>query len=158
MTSSQFPTIDEFITSSNPDACEPAKKLKDKTELVDWSHIKSLSVQGVLFTSLSASLSVSSIKKWSGHIATMTSTIFKFVLKAIQQQLPTAANLKRWGKQFDPSCPLCKHIQTNKHVLSNCSSAVVLERYLSRYDQVLEILAEWITSVYSNQVSRYMLT
>jgi len=29
MTSSEFPTIDEFITSSNPDACEPAKKSKD---------------------------------------------------------------------------------------------------------------------------------
>jgi len=35
MTSSQFPTIDESITNSNPDAVEPVRTLKDKTELAD---------------------------------------------------------------------------------------------------------------------------
>jgi len=135
------------------------RKLKDKTEPVDWSHIQSLSVQGVFFTSLAASLSVSSIKIRSGHIATMTSPIFKIVRKAKQQQLPTAVNLNRCSKPLDPSCPLCKHVQTNKHVLSNCSSGISLKRYGSRHDRVLEILAEWISSVgYANQVSRYMLT
>jgi len=44
VTSSQFPTIDEFITISNPDAVEPVRKLKDKAELENWSHIQSLSV------------------------------------------------------------------------------------------------------------------
>jgi len=38
-------------------------------------------------------------------------------------------------------------IVPNKHVLSNCSSALVLERNRSRHDRVLEILAEWISSV-----------
>ena len=121
------------------------RKLKEKIELEAWSHVQSLSVQGALLKSLSASLGASIIKKWTCHVSTMTSPMFKFVRKAIQQQLPTAANLKRWGKQYDPSCPLCKNIQSNKHVLSNCSSAVVLERYRSRHDRVLEILADWIS-------------
>ena len=34
--------------------------------------------------------------------------LFKFARKALQQQLPTAANLHRWGKKSDPGCPLCQ--------------------------------------------------
>jgi len=36
--------------------------------------------------------------------------------------------------------------QTNKHVLSNCGSLAVLERYIHRHDNVLRILAAWIKS------------
>ena len=122
VTSAQFPTIDEHITDSNSSIVVPVRKLKEKIELEAWSHVQSLSVQGALLKSLSASLGASIIKKWTCHVSTMTSLMFKFVRKAIQQQLPTAANLKRWGKQADPSCPLCNNIQLNKHVLSNCSS------------------------------------
>ena len=70
--------------------------------------------------------------------------LFKFVRKALQQQLPTAANLHRWGKTTDPSCPLCQQCQTNKHVLSNCGSMIALERYKTRHDSILKILADWI--------------
>ena len=70
-------------------------------------------------------------------------TLFKFVRKAIQQQLRTASNLTRWGKSSDPKCPLCQQIQTNKHVLSNCSSNIALQRYTDRHDKVLSILTDW---------------
>jgi hypothetical protein len=42
------------------------------------------------------------------------------------------------------ACALCHNVQTNKHVLSNCSSEVALNRYTSRHDAVLAILAKWL--------------
>jgi len=35
-------------------------------------------------------------------------------------------------------------IQTNKHVLSNCGSLIVIEHYSHHHDDVLRILATWI--------------
>ena len=123
------------------------KALKKDREDEAWNHIQTLSIQGALLTNVSASLTKTSIKRWSTRVATLAAPLFKFVRKAIQQQLPTAKNLKRWGKTSDSSCPLCTREQTNKHVLSNCSATAALERYKTRHDNVLLILAEWISSV-----------
>src|SRR5260221_4456184 len=41
-------------------------------------------------------------------------------------------------------CPLCNQIQTNKHVLTNCSSPYVLQRYKRRHDAALYILCNWL--------------
>ena len=77
----------------------------------------------------------------------LATPIFNFVRKAIVQQLPTAANLVRWGKSVDPLCPLCQNSsQSNKHVLSCCGSSVALDRYKKRHDAILKILADWITN------------
>ena len=62
-----------------------------------------------------------------------------------QRTCSDGANLFRWGKATDPLCPLCKTcLPTNKHVISNCSSPVALERYHGRHDDVLTILVEAI--------------
>ena len=37
--------------------------------------------------------------------------------------------------------------QTNKHVLSNCDSSVALNRYRTRHDASLMLLARWLQSV-----------
>lgn len=65
--------------------------------------------------------------------------------------LPTASNLARWKRITDPSCPLCNtgKPQTNKHVLSNCSASVALDRFTSRHDDVLRLLIDWLKSVIS---------
>ena len=73
--------------------------------------------------------------------------MFCFVRKSLQQQLPTLANLLRWGKALSASCPLCNQLQTNKHVLSNCSSISALHRYKLRHDAILLIICNWIKSV-----------
>ena len=61
--------------------------------------------------------------------------------------MPTAINLVKWGRIKDPLCPLCQKAQTNKHVLSNCSSKVALDRYKQRHDHALSILTDWFATV-----------
>ena len=70
--------------------------------------------------------------------------VFKLII--IQNQLPTNNNLKRWGRSPTNLCPLCNNIQSNKHVLSNCSTPSVLQRYTHRHNAVLLILVEWLRS------------
>ena len=107
-------------------------------------HVNSLSIQGKLIAAINTELNRSDINKWTWNLEKFAAPLFKFVRKALQQQLPTAANLHRWGKTTDPSCPLCQQCQTNKHVLSNCGSMIALERYKTRHDSILKILADWI--------------
>src|SRR6218665_3630624 len=76
----------------------------------------------------------------------MPEPVYNFERKALQQQLPTAANLARWKKTSDASCQLRNSgkPQTNKHVLSNCSSPAALERYKSRHNGILETMGDWL--------------
>ena len=76
----------------------------------------------------------------------LPSHLYNFVRKAIQSQLPTLANLVRWGKKSSNLCPLCNTTQTNKHVLSNCSNPDVLDRYLERHNRILTALGNWFNS------------
>ena len=85
----------------------------------------------------------------------MPSHIFNFARKALIQQLPTASNLHRWKKIDKPECCLCNKIQSNKHVLANCSASVCLERYTDRHNNILQLLAEWLSSVKSADQSLY---
>ena len=79
----------------------------------------------------------------------LPSTLFTFVRKAFQQQLATAANLFRWKKTDSEKWPLCGGRQTSNHrpTLNNCASPSALARYKRRHDGILEILAQWITSM-----------
>ena len=74
----------------------------------------------------------------------------------MQSQLPTLANLKRWGRSVDDKCPLCSNIQTNKHVLSNCGSKAALSRYTERHNNVLGLLAKWINDRISKTHKLYV--
>src|SRR6218665_398654 len=88
----------------------------------------------------------------------MPEPVYNFERKALQQQLPTAANLARWKKTSDSSCQLCNSgkPQTNKHVLSNCSSLAALERYKRRHNGILETLADWLASALSSSKSLFV--
>ena len=61
----------------------------------------------------------------------------------MMNQLPTLHNLKLWSCT-DKLVPKCGVDQTNKHVLSNCSSPDALAQYTDRHNQVLELLVKWI--------------
>jgi hypothetical protein len=108
-----------------------------------------LEVQGHLVNIVTDILPASQITKWSKSIELLSATLFCFCRKALQQQLPTSSNLHRWGKSGDPLCSLCQKPQTNKHVLNNCASPVVLERYKIRHDAVLLILCGWLKQTIS---------
>ena len=65
-----------------------------------------------------------------------------FILRSVYDLLPSNANLVKWGKSEDPSCPLCNGRQTVEHVLSSCRTALTQGRYTWRHNQVLKELAE----------------
>ena len=73
------------------------------------------------------------------------------------QVLPMASNLVRWGRLADPTCTLCASgaVQTNKHVLSNCSSPTALHRYTTRHNEVLKLLIQWLSTVITKDYSIY---
>ena len=50
----------------------------------------------------------------------------------------------RWGRASSNLCPLCNAVQSNKHVLSNCSNPTVLSRYTERHNKFFLILTTWL--------------
>ena len=89
------------------------------------------------------------VSMWSEVSNSLPQYMFNFARKPLLQQLPTAYNLFILKKIDSPSCCLCKSSewQSNKHVLSHCSAKIALERYTSRQDNTLNILAAWLKSV-----------
>jgi hypothetical protein len=137
----------DAILSSNPSLSSATNAVKTESIDLAFSHVKSLPVQGVVIKSITDNLTANQISAWSKEINDLPAVLYNFTRKALVQQLATNGNLRRWGKGSDGTCPLCKNIQSNKHVLSNCNSASALERYKTRHDAVLRIICQWIDSV-----------
>ena len=81
------------------------------------------------------------IKLWKQVLDSLPEHVFNFVTKAMMNQLPMLHNLKLWNLSPTNLCPRCGGDQTNKHVLSNCSSADALAQYTDRHNQILELIA-----------------
>src|SRR6218665_1855271 len=118
----------------------------------------SLECQGILSKTVVKSVKKVNIITWSNTLTIMPEPVYNFARKALQQQLPTAANLARWKKTSDSSCQLCNSgkPKTNKHVLSNCSSLAALERYKRQHNGILETLADWLASALSPSQSLFV--
>ncbi|KAK3802302.1 hypothetical protein RRG08_066140 [Elysia crispata] len=69
-----------------------------------------------------------------------------FLIRSVYDLLPSNANLVRWGKKEDPTCPLCQGRQTTEHVLSSCKIALSQGRYTWRHNRVLQELAAIIST------------
>ncbi|GFR81294.1 reverse transcriptase [Elysia marginata] len=69
-----------------------------------------------------------------------------FLIRSVYDLLPSNANLVRWGKKDDPTCPLCHDRQTTEHVLSSCKVALSQGRYTWRHNRVLQELASVIST------------
>ncbi|GFO00044.1 reverse transcriptase [Plakobranchus ocellatus] len=69
-----------------------------------------------------------------------------FLIRSVYDLLPSNANLVRWGKKDDPTCPLCQCRQTTEHVLSSCKVALSQEQYTWRHNRVLQELASVIST------------
>ena len=64
-----------------------------------------------------------------------------FIIRSTYDLLPSKANLVKWGKEEDPSCPLCQKRQSMEHVLSSCKVSLADGRYTWRHNRVLQELA-----------------
>ena len=71
----------------------------------------------------------------------MTPLRISFLIRSVYVLLPSNANLVRWGKKEDPTCPLCNGRKTTEHVFSSCKVALSQERYTWRHKRVLQELA-----------------
>ncbi|GFN82205.1 reverse transcriptase [Plakobranchus ocellatus] len=69
-----------------------------------------------------------------------------FLIRYVYDLLPSNANLVRWGKKEDPTCPLCRGRQTTEHVLCLCKVALSQGRYTWRHNRVLQELASVIST------------
>ena len=130
------------MQNDNLEGCKKSLNLKFENSALE--HVKNLTVQGYLVTAIINFLPPSQISKWVKEAELLSTSLFCFARKALQQQLPTAANLQRWGKLNNGLCVLCGKLQSNKHVLNNCSAPVALERYKVRHDAVLHIICNWL--------------
>lgn len=139
-------SIDEILLNSNSLA-ESKRKLTQGFNDHIMANIESLKIQGSTLISLQRSLSQTVIKRWSNRLQTVSEPVFNFVRKALIGVLPTNSQLCRWGRIASGSCPLCNAVQTNKHVLSNCSSEAALNRYKLRHDCALRLFCHWLKSV-----------
>ncbi|GFO40167.1 polyprotein [Plakobranchus ocellatus] len=68
----------------------------------------------------------------------------RFLIRSVYDLLPSNANLVRWGKKDDPTCPLCQGRHTTEHILSSCKVALTQGRYTWRHNRVLQELASLI--------------
>jgi hypothetical protein len=140
--------IDSALNKSN--SLLSAKKcITLEARNVAMKHIETIELQGRSISSIIDNINKAKICQWSNSLQLLPATLFCFVRKALIQQLPTMSNLYRWGKNLVNQCPLCGQTQTNKHVLSNCSAPVALQRYKTRHDAILYIVCNWMKSVMS---------
>lgn len=124
-----------------------AQKILSKTQKEEAVlHLTGLPYQGKSIKILTENLSVKTISNWSKMTNSLPGFLFNFTRKAIQSQLPTLANLARWGRASSNLCPLCSAVQSNKHVLSNCSHPDALLRFTNRHNKILDLLASWFSS------------
>ena len=72
--------------------------------------------------------------------------VLKFAINAGINTLPSADNLKRWGKRVNDRCDFCGNIQTLAHILTNCSTALDQGRFTWRHDSVLGTIVSFIGS------------
>ncbi|GFN92419.1 polyprotein [Plakobranchus ocellatus] len=74
----------------------------------------------------------------------MASLRISYLIRSVYDLLPSNANLVRWGKKDDPTCPLCQGMQTTEHLLSSCKVALSQGRYT--HNRVLQELASIIST------------
>ena len=145
-TSAKNIATDSLLCSSDG-LSEAKKSLKSSLILQAESHLHSLVLQGQAIQTTVDCVPKSGIEQWSRVVEALPDFLFRFVKKALQQQLPTASNLARWKRIPSPDCMLCKKSihQTNKHLLSNCES--LLECYSERHNKILELVGSIQTNL-----------
>ena len=74
----------------------------------------------------------------------------KFLLNAVIDTLPIAANLQRWKKSPSDKCKLCQGRQTTAHCLNICKVGLDTGRWTWRHNTILNYILECLdTNKYS---------
>jgi hypothetical protein len=82
---------------------------------------------------------------WKSYLWGVPRGVAKFAMNACLNTLPTADNLKRWGKRVDAGCKICgSGKQTLCHVLSSCRISLDQGRYTWRHNSVLRTMIDFM--------------
>src|SRR3989454_6762321 len=120
--------------------------LKKRQLASEAEKLDILKIQSILMRALKAALTSKDLVSWSDHVSLITPAISIFARKALIRCLATNSNLYRWGRSETDACPHCKQVETENHVLNNCSISALQDRYTWRHNAVLKQLVEKIQS------------
>jgi hypothetical protein len=123
MTSDRNRRIDDVI-HANSSRTQALQQIKEDHTQANFKHIVSLNIQGRIISSISENLTKSAISRWTRELDKLATPIFNFVRKAIVQQLPTAANLVRWGKSVVPEFQPVQQTRSLVLWISSCSRSL----------------------------------
>ena len=84
---------------------------------------------------------------WSKVQQNMPRNIFNFMIKYLNNTLPTKKNLHKWSLSDSPSCSFCLNPETLQHIVSSCNSYLADGRYTWRHNSVLLFLARSFSSL-----------
>ena len=99
--------------------------LQDFQAKESLAHILRLKFQRVMAKTVSETVLPKNIQLWKQVMDSLPERVFNFARKAMSQ-LPILHNMKLWNCSSTNLCPSCGLDQTNKHVLSHCSSPAAL--------------------------------
>ena len=99
---------------------------------------------------MSSILKLSNLKVrglWSTVQQNMPRNIFNFMIKYLNNSLPTKKNIQKWSLSDSPSCSFCLSPETLQHVVSSCNSYLADGRYTWHHNCVLLFLARSFSSL-----------
>ena len=122
---------------------EVQQRIQDDVDTYWTDKISGLIMQGDF---LSLLIEENSSVTWKSFIWSVPRGVAKFAINAGLNTLPSADNLRRWGKRTSDLCSVCNlnRKQTLNHILSYCSAALEQGRYTWRHDSVLRTIFDFI--------------
>ena len=109
-----------------------------------------LKEQNVIIKHILLVSQVKTINMWQSMLKQIPTNILGFARKSLIFCLPNKSNLLRWKLIEDNLCTFCKKVETQLHVLSNCTSC--LSRYTWRHDSILKTILRKISTCNINGI------
>ena len=122
------------------------KYLRKKRQESVWNNFMELKEQNILIKSIVNTCTSRAISQWQKTVQILPPNIFCFCRRYLISSLPTNANLARWRKIASENCSLCGIKQTQRHVVSFCSSALNNVRFTWRHNSVLYTICQHLSA------------
>ena len=106
-----------------------------------------LTSQGFTMSSILKLSNSSTHRLWSIVQQNMPKNIFNFMIKYLNNTLPTRKNLNKWSLSDSPTCSFCLHPETLQHIVSSCTSYREDGRYTWRHNSVQLHIANSFSSL-----------
>ena len=127
-----------------------SKALEKKRQESVWNNFMELKEQNILIKSIVNICSSRAISQWQKTVQILPPNIFCFCRRYLVSSLPTNANLARWRKIASENYSLCGIKQTQRHVVSFCSSVLSNGRFTWRHNSVLYTICKHLSSLIKN--------